>query len=444
MGDRWLTIDLEPEQPARPDPEQQTDDRWLTVVLEPEPEQPVLPRQLAPETERRPVRVALPEPPPRRRPLWSLAAGVMLISGVLAGLLGASLVAASGAGWNDSVRQAAQIREDLADRWQAATAALTNELTELEPTDSILAEVSTALETAARLAADLEALASGGPSGPDEAMQEGGEALLVVSDVAVPVPVTGFGPFVLRYPLPGHSVTDSFGTRRGDKFHQGIDIGAPAWTPILAAADGVVLQAGRLADGAGNGVILRHDQGWETRYFHMVSADLPVATGDSVLAGQVIGNVGSTGDSTGPHLHFEVVYGPIKMDPEAGFTYIGREFGIGGPTIDPIDPPLTEPPASDPPPIDLAGARSAASAAERSASDIAALSDAAADIADVQRELLDIAADASVQAALLEERRIAEQDRARTAALILFGGAVAVVLGLLLMWVTRPRWPATR
>ena len=443
MGDRWLTVVLEPEpdQPVQPDPERQTSDRWLTVELEPEPDQPDR-RPLALPPERRPVRIALPAPPPKRRALWSLVAGVALICGIVAVLLGAWLVSASGVSWNESVREATAIREDLANRSQAAMAALTNELADLEPTASILAEVSTALEAAARLAADLEAVASGGPaSGPEDALRAAGAELMAVSDIAVPVPGAGFGPFVLRDPLPGHSVTDSFGTRRDDTFHGGIDIGAPAGTPILAAADGVVLQSGWLDGGAGNGVILLHEQGWETRYFHMVSADLPVATGDSVLAGQVIGNVGSTGDSTGPHLHFEVVYGPIRMDPERGFTYIDGEVG----TVDPaIDPPLNESPVIDPAPIDLADTRSAASAAERSAADVAALSDAAADIANVQQELLDIAADASDQAVVLEERRVAEQDRARTAALILYGGAAAVVFGLLLLLVTRPPWPATR
>lgn len=422
-------------------------DRWLTFVVEREPEQPVRPRplQFPPAIERRPVRIAFPAPPPTRRALWSLAAGVVLISGILAGLMGAWQVAASGVSWNKIVRDAAEIREDLANRSQAATAALTNELAELGPMASTLAEVSTALEAAARLAADLEAVASGelaaGPDGSGDALRTAGAALLAVSDVAVPGPATGFGPFVLRYPLPGHSVTDSFGTRRDDRFHQGIDIGAPAWTPILAATDGVVLQSGWLDSGAGNGVILRHEQGWETRYFHMVSADLPVAIGESVLAGQVIGNVGSTGDSTGPHLHFEVVYGPIRMDPERGFTYIGPEIEVVDPTT---DLPLNGSPVTPPALIDPADARTAASAVERSAADIAALSAARADIGDVQQELLDIAADASNQAVALEERRLAEQDRARTAALILYGGAVAVVFGLLLLWVTRPRRPATR
>jgi len=225
-----------------------------------------------------------------------------------------------------------------------------------------------------------------------------------------------------------------FGTTRSDGFHEGIDIGAPAWTPILAADDGVVVQAGWLGAGAGNGVILRHQQGWETRYFHMVSADIPVAEGEAVLAGQVIGNVGSTGESTGPHLHFEIVFGPIRIDP-GGLTYIGREIGIGGPTT---DPPPDGSNVTLPGPADPVEELPGGSASQGSAPGIAAPSDAPTGIAEVQRELLEIEADASDQAAVLEER-----GRGRTAALILNGGSVALVLGLLL-WGIRWRRPATR
>ena len=454
-------------------------DRWLTVVLEREPGQPARPRppQLALGTERRPVPIAFPVPPPRRHPLWALAAGGLLITGILMALLGAWLVAASGVGWNEIVRETAEVREELAHRSQAATAALTDNLADLESTASTLGEVSTALDVAARIAADLEAVASGGlpsspdwverllheidrlagaidaafpglaelgitgPDGPGDALRAASVALTAASGTPIQDPVTGFGPFVLWFPLPGYTVTDSFGTIRGDRIHEGIDIGAPAWTPILAAADGVVIQSGWLGGGAGNGVMIRHEGGWETRYFHMATADLPVTAGESVLAGQVIGFVGSTGNSTGPHLHYEIVFGPVKMDPESGFTYIGREIGVGGPATD-LSPNGSR--VIHPALVDLTNDRTRASATQSTVPEIAALSDARAEIADVQRELLEIAADASDRAAALEERRAEEQDRARSAALILFGGTVLVVFGLLLLWVTRPRWPATR
>jgi len=452
-------------------------ERWLTIVLEREPERPVRPRppDVAPPMERRPVSIAIPAVSPRRRTVWSLAAGALVVSGVLAAVLGAWLVAASGARWNEIASDAAEVGEDLANRSQAAAAGLTDDLAELESISSMLSEVSVSLDAAVSVAVELEAVASGGfvsgpggverlvgeidrlagaidaafpglaelgitgADGPGNALRAAGAALMAVSDDVVPVPVTGFGPFVLRYPLPGYSVTDPFGTPRGDRFHQGIDIGAPAGTPILAADDGVVVQSGWLGDGAGNGVILRHEHDWETRYFHMVSADLPVTEGETVLGGQVIGNVGSTGESTGPHLHFEIVFGPIRMDPDS-FSYIGREIVSGGP---PIDPPTDGSKVTGPGPVDLGGERPGASASEGSMPDIAAPSDASTGIAEVQRELLEIGADASDQAAVLEERRLEEQGRGQTAALVLYGGAVALVLGLL-MWGTRWRWPFSR
>jgi murein DD-endopeptidase MepM/ murein hydrolase activator NlpD len=454
-------------------------ERWLTVVLESEPEQPVRPRptEVAPPTERRPVRIAFPRPAPRRRPIWSLVAGVLLVCGALAGLLGGWLVAASGVRWNQIERDAAEVGDDLANRTQAAAVALTDDLAELDSTTSMLGEVSTALDVAAGIATDLEASARGGllvgpdgvealvgaidrlavaidaafpglaelgiagPEGPGDALRAAGAALLAALDAPVSAPVTGFGPFVLRYPLPGYSVTDPFGTTRGDGFHGGIDIGAPAWTPILAAADGVVLQAGWLGDEAGYGIILGHEQGWETRYFHMVTADLPVAPEETVLAGEVIGYVGSTGYSTGPHLHFEIVFGPIRLDPSGAFTYIGREVESGGLPID-LSPGGS--PVPHPALVDLASEGSGASAAGSPVPDTAALSEARTDIAEIQRELLGIWADASDQATVLEERRTEEQDRAETAAAILYGGAVAVALGLLLLWMTRPRWTVLR
>jgi murein DD-endopeptidase MepM/ murein hydrolase activator NlpD len=210
-------------------------------------------------------------------------------------------------------------------------------------------------------------------------------------------------------------------------------------TPILAAADGIVQRSGWLDSGAGNGVILSHEGGWQTRYFHMESADLPVIDGEQVVAGQLIGHVGSTGRSTGPHLHFEIVFGPVRMDPEDGFTYVGREPGTGLPENDlPSDEPSAIAPSAgetidSPPdvPVDPG-----------SASDIATLSDPRSNIAEVQRELLRISADASAEAAALEVRRLEQQHHDGTATLVFIGGAMLVAFGLVLLWATRPRWPA--
>ena len=117
---------------------------------------------------------------------------------------------------------------------------------------------------------------------------------------------------------PGFHVGSGVGWRihpiHGDRrFHYGVDIGAPQGTPIYAVRPGVVEFAG-YGGGAGNFVKIRHDSGYTTRYLHMV--DLPsVSSGQMVRKGQVIGYVGSTGWSTGPHLHFEMYENGQVIDP---------------------------------------------------------------------------------------------------------------------------------
>jgi len=103
------------------------------------------------------------------------------------------------------------------------------------------------------------------------------------------------------WPTDG-TVYSLFGVRWG-QMHAGLDISANSGTPVLAAKDGTVVYAGRKG-GYGNLVILRHADGYETYYGHL--SVISVTTGGSVTKGQKIGLVGSTGKSTGPHLHFEV------------------------------------------------------------------------------------------------------------------------------------------
>lgn len=97
------------------------------------------------------------------------------------------------------------------------------------------------------------------------------------------------------------------------KMHAGIDFTAPQGTPIYATADGTVSTAGNKGDGYGNHVIIRHGYGYETLYGHMVR--VKAKTGQQVKRGEVIGWVGSTGKSTGPHCHYEVHKGSNKIDP---------------------------------------------------------------------------------------------------------------------------------
>ena len=97
------------------------------------------------------------------------------------------------------------------------------------------------------------------------------------------------------------------------RVHYGLDFAAPSGTPIYATADGVVKVAGFNSDGYGNKVVIDHGFGYQTLYGHMVRVN--VNPGQSVVRGSVIGYVGSTGKSTGPHCHYEVIKNGTKVDP---------------------------------------------------------------------------------------------------------------------------------
>lgn len=142
---------------------------------------------------------------------------------------------------------------------------------------------------------------------------------------------TGSGYFagVMKFPVPGWEQTPTNGSAFGwrihpifgdRRFHAGIDIGSAAvgksinGASIVAAGDGTVLYAGSRS-GYGNTVILDHGNGVTTLYAHQQWGGIRVATGDKVTKGQRIGTVGSTGYSTGPHLHFEVRINGTPADP---------------------------------------------------------------------------------------------------------------------------------
>jgi murein DD-endopeptidase MepM/ murein hydrolase activator NlpD len=113
-------------------------------------------------------------------------------------------------------------------------------------------------------------------------------------------------------------IGSSFGYRidpiyKNIRMHQGLDFTAPAGTPIYATADGVVEVAGFSADGYGNKVVINHGFGYQTLYGHMVKVN--TSAGQKVTRGQVIGYIGSTGKSTGPHCHYEVIKRGAKVDP---------------------------------------------------------------------------------------------------------------------------------
>ncbi len=119
------------------------------------------------------------------------------------------------------------------------------------------------------------------------------------------------------WPLQGR-ISSAFGWRNisvaGNRFHGGIDIAAPSGTAIRAARGGVVTRSGWVG-AYGYLVVLDHGAGWETRYAHLSRIDVRV--GERVAQGAVVGLVGSTGASTGPHLHFEIRRDGLALDPLA-------------------------------------------------------------------------------------------------------------------------------
>lgn len=121
------------------------------------------------------------------------------------------------------------------------------------------------------------------------------------------------------WPTPGYSlITSPYGTRfdpifKTRKMHTGVDIGAPMSAKIVAAASGKVVVAGWSSRGYGNYVVIQHDGAFSTLYAHM--SKILVTKGQTVSKGDTIGKVGSTGYSTGPHLHFEVLVNGDDVNP---------------------------------------------------------------------------------------------------------------------------------
>jgi murein DD-endopeptidase MepM/ murein hydrolase activator NlpD len=124
------------------------------------------------------------------------------------------------------------------------------------------------------------------------------------------------GPGTFSWPVTG-TITSPFGWRSnpfggGPEFHQGLDIAAPTGTAVTAAASGTVIMA-QWYGGYGNYILIDHGGGYSTGYGHLSA--MYVSVGQAVQRGQAIGAVGSTGQSTGPHLHFEVRIAGKPVDP---------------------------------------------------------------------------------------------------------------------------------
>lgn len=151
---------------------------------------------------------------------------------------------------------------------------------------------------------------------------------------------------LMRTPVDGARVSSRFGFRRHpilgfQKLHRGTDFAAPTGTPIFASGNAVVTWSG-MKGANGNLVVLRHDNGWQTYYLHQDRILPQVTVGARVMQGQHIGDVGTTGRSTGPHLHYEVHIGNAPVDPQTiqvdeGKTLSGSQLIAFGKVRDRID-----------------------------------------------------------------------------------------------------------
>ena len=126
--------------------------------------------------------------------------------------------------------------------------------------------------------------------------------------------------FLLRNPVPNGVFKSGFGMRRHpilgySRMHTGTDWAAPRGTPIIAAGNGTVEKAGWDSGGYGNQTLIRHANGYVSSYNHQSAIAKGVTPGAKVKQGQVIGWIGTTGLSTGPHLHYELIVNGTKVDP---------------------------------------------------------------------------------------------------------------------------------
>jgi murein DD-endopeptidase MepM/ murein hydrolase activator NlpD len=131
---------------------------------------------------------------------------------------------------------------------------------------------------------------------------------------------------LFRFPLPSGVLTSGFGLRESPithhmALHSGIDLAAPQGTDVYAAREGKVAESGVNAV-LGQYIVIAHEGGWSTVYGHL--SQRRVRLNDSVESGMIIGNVGSTGESTGPHLHFEVRNRGEPRDPEPLIPQVKR------------------------------------------------------------------------------------------------------------------------
>jgi murein DD-endopeptidase MepM/ murein hydrolase activator NlpD len=140
---------------------------------------------------------------------------------------------------------------------------------------------------------------------------------------------------ILKTPLDGARISSSFGMRKHpisgfNKMHKGVDFAASIGTPVYAGGNGIVEMVG-VNGGYGKYIRIRHNNEYKTAYAHLSSYKKRISKGVRVNQGEVIGYVGSTGKSTGPHLHYEIIYqnkqiNPLKLKLPSGKVLIGNEL----------------------------------------------------------------------------------------------------------------------
>ena len=140
---------------------------------------------------------------------------------------------------------------------------------------------------------------------------------------------------ILKTPIDGARLSSNFGMRKHpisgfNKLHKGVDFAAPYGTPIYAGGNGIVEYA-KTNGGYGKYIRIRHNNNYKTAYGHLKNINKNIYVGKRVNQGDIIGYVGSTGNSTGPHLHYEVIFknkqiNPMKMKLPSGKTLNGGEL----------------------------------------------------------------------------------------------------------------------
>ena len=125
---------------------------------------------------------------------------------------------------------------------------------------------------------------------------------------------------LMKTPINGARLSSPFGMRKHpidgfNKMHRGTDFAAKEGTPVMASGDGIVVRA-KWCGGGGNCIKIKHNSTYQTIYAHLKNFASGIRSGVRVKQGQIIGYVGSTGKSTGPHLHYEVIEGGKKINSQ--------------------------------------------------------------------------------------------------------------------------------